>query len=68
MLNKIFDFFSEDNQDNHSGIKSNNKSRKQIKDIQPGYCLANKYEVTKLLGEGGFGATFNDSHSGDLCR
>lgn len=58
MLNKIFDLFSEDNQNNQSGINGNNKGRKQIKDIQPGYCLANKYEVTKLLGEGGFGATF----------
>lgn len=50
MLNKIFDLFSEDNQNNHG--------RKKVKDIQPGYCLANKYEVTKVLGEGGFGATF----------
>ncbi|MEA5510529.1 protein kinase [Crocosphaera sp. UHCC 0190] len=57
MLNKIFNLFSEDSQDDQAAIDAN-KLRKNIKDIQPGYRLANKYEVTKILGEGGFGATF----------
>lgn len=54
---KIF-FSNKDKNEQSSPQQKANGERRELSTIQEGYRLANKYEVTKKLGEGGFGATF----------
>jgi serine/threonine-protein kinase len=52
-------FFSNKNKNEQASPQQKaNGRRRELSTIQEGYRLANKYEVTKKLGEGGFGATF----------
>lgn len=54
---KIF-FSNKDKNEQSSPQQKANGKRRELSTIQEGYRIANKYEVTKKIGEGGFGATF----------